>query len=336
MSAVIFVVDVTSRESFEELTEWLNEVRQFSSPSVVRVFYGSHTDTDEPRVVTGEEAGEFALANGGIYVEGYDESLLSSLATSVIQRREEEQDTPTVVPVAASSGALSVAGRSADAADRVQPARDYDLLLKLLLVGSDRVGKTQLMMRFAEEAFSEAYISTIGVDFRMQQSTIAGHKVKAYVWDTAGQERFRTITSSYYRGAQGMLFVFDLSNAASLERVRVDITEGLRFAPKDPAPICLLVGNKCDLPDRQVSREEGEALAREFGFMYIETSTKDNINVSEAFNLVLKALVLRQFPDYSGLLFAVRDPESELRWFTQNDLCEPWLIKDIYSYLKPG
>ncbi|VDP56486.1 unnamed protein product [Schistosoma mattheei] len=91
-----------------------------------------------------------------------------------------------------------------------------DYLLKLLLIGDSGVGKSCLLLRFADETFNETYISTIGVDFKIRTIDLNGKVVKLQIWDTAGQERFRTITSSYYRGAQGIIIVYDITDQVSV------------------------------------------------------------------------------------------------------------------------
>ena len=92
------------------------------------------------------------------------------------------------------------------------PRKKYDHLVKLLLIGDSGVGKSCLLLRFADSTFTSAYITTIGIDFKIKNVEVGGKRVKLQVWDTAGQERFRTITKAYYKGAQGILMVFDVSN----------------------------------------------------------------------------------------------------------------------------
>lgn len=171
-------------------------------------------------------------------------------------------------------------------------AANYDHLFKVLLVGDSGVGKSCLLMRFTADKFDEAATSTIGVDFRVKYMTLGGKQVKLAVWDTAGQERFRTLTSSYYRGAQGIIFVYDVSRKETfenLERVwmkEVDIYSNIEDAVK------MVVANKLDLEGlRQVSKQEGHEFARSNGCLYVETSAKVNLAVGQAFEeLVLKIL----------------------------------------------
>jgi len=129
--------------------------------------------------------------------------------------------------------------------------RDYDHLFKLVLIGDSGVGKSCLLLRFADDSFTESYISTIGVDFRFRTVTIDHKTVKLQIWDTAGQERFRTITSAYYRGAHGIIMVYDVTNYESFEHVEEWLNEVNRHASE--STLKLLVGNKADLQDEKKS-----------------------------------------------------------------------------------
>ncbi|KAJ0000450.1 hypothetical protein NQD34_012292 [Periophthalmus magnuspinnatus] len=99
-------------------------------------------------------------------------------------------------------------------------AKKYDFLYKLLLIGDSGVGKTCLIIRFAEDNFNSTYISTIGIDFKVKTIDVDGRKVKLQVWDTAGQERFKTITTAYYRGAMGIILVYDITDEKSFENIQ--------------------------------------------------------------------------------------------------------------------
>merc|ERR1711898_6342 len=96
---------------------------------------------------------------------------------------------------------------------------EYDYLFKLLLIGDSGVGKSCLLLRFADDTYSESYISTIGVDFKIRTIEHDGKRIKLQIWDTAGQERFRTITSSYYRGAHGIIVVYDVTELDTFHAV---------------------------------------------------------------------------------------------------------------------
>jgi len=166
-------------------------------------------------------------------------------------------------------------------------------LFKVLLIGDSGTGKSCLLIRFAEDIFSDNYISTIGVDFKIKTITVEGKTVKMQVWDTAGQERFRTITASYYRGSNGIIIVYDVTDRESFDHVSYWMKEIDRLASPD---VCrLLVGNKSDLSEKRiVSTEEGQALANQHGVPFIETSAKDNQNVENLFTQMAIAMQKKQ------------------------------------------
>ncbi|KAM7015981.1 ras-related protein Rab-8B isoform 1-T1 [Tautogolabrus adspersus] len=159
-------------------------------------------------------------------------------------------------------------------------AKTYDYLFKLLLIGDSGVGKTCLLFRFSEDAFNTTFISTIGIDFKIRTVELDGKKIKLQIWDTAGQERFRTITTAYYRGAMGIMLVYDITNEKSFDNIRNWIRNIEEHASSDVERMVL--GNKCDMNDkRQVSKERGEKLAIDYGIKFLETSAKSSINVEE-------------------------------------------------------
>jgi Ras-related protein Rab-1A len=133
----------------------------------------------------------------------------------------------------------------------------------------------------ADDAFTESFISTIGVDFRFRTVKIGDKTVKLQIWDTAGQERFRTITSAYYRGADGIIMVYDVTARESFNHVKEWLVEVDKYASADTCK--LLIGNKSDRSDRQVSEQDGLSLARELGMPFLETSARTAENVEAAF-----------------------------------------------------
>jgi Ras-related protein Rab-1A len=157
-----------------------------------------------------------------------------------------------------------------------------DYLYKLLLLGDSAVGKSSLLLRFADDTFKENQISTIGVDWRIKTVELDGKRIKLQLWDSAGQERFRTIASAYYRGAHGIAIVFDLTDEKTFENVESWLDEVGQNAA--PGVRKILIGNKVDLTsERVIDSARARAFADSAGMVYIETSAKHATNVSEAF-----------------------------------------------------
>ncbi|TDH67981.1 hypothetical protein CCR75_003467 [Bremia lactucae] len=169
-------------------------------------------------------------------------------------------------------------------------SRDYDHLFKLVLIGDSGVGKSCLLLRFADDAFTESYITTIGVDFRFRTVKIDNKTVKLQIWDTAGQERFRTITSAYYRGADGIIMVYDVTSQESFDHVNDWLTEVNRYASDGTCK--LLVGNKSDVKDNKaVPYETAKVFADSLSIPFLETSAKNAQNVEEAFLTMASELI---------------------------------------------
>uniref|UniRef100_V9LCY8 small monomeric GTPase n=1 Tax=Callorhinchus milii TaxID=7868 RepID=V9LCY8_CALMI len=165
----------------------------------------------------------------------------------------------------------------------------YDFLFKIVLIGDAGVGKTCVVQRFKSGIFVERQGNTIGVDFTMRTLDIQGKRVKLQIWDTAGQERFRSVTHAYYRDAQALLLLYDITSKTSFDNIRAWLTEIHEYAQQNV--VIMLLGNKADMTgERVIKREEGEKLAREYGVPFIETSAKTGINVELAFMAVAKEL----------------------------------------------
>lgn len=160
--------------------------------------------------------------------------------------------------------------------------QNFDYMFKILIIGNSSVGKTSFLFRYADDSFSSAFVSTVGIDFKVKTIVRQDKRVKLQIWDTAGQERYRTITTAYYRGAMGFILMYDITNEDSFAAVQDWCTQ-IKTYSWDNAQV-VLVGNKCDLEDeRVVSMERGRQLASQLGMEFFESSAKENVNVKYVF-----------------------------------------------------
>ena len=161
--------------------------------------------------------------------------------------------------------------------------------LSFILIGDSTVGKTCFLKRYTDNTFQDAYLSTIGFDFKFKEVILkSGKKVKSQLWDTAGQERFRTIAKSYYKGAHGILLMYDVTNRKSFDNIKKWLNQITEDASNKIS--ILLVANKIDCENRIVSKEEGEALAKSNNLPIFEASAKENINVEESFIFLIEKI----------------------------------------------
>jgi len=169
---------------------------------------------------------------------------------------------------------------------------DDDVLttLKILIIGESGVGKSSLLLRFTDDTFDPEQPATIGVDFKVKTLSVDGNRAKLAIWDTAGQERFRTLTPSYYRGAQGVILVYDVSNKQSFQKLDMWLSELDTFSTKSDI-IKMLVGNKIDMDKREVDRETGMKFARKHACLFIEASAKTREGVQVAFEELVEKII---------------------------------------------
>ncbi|XP_042496309.1 ras-related protein RABC2a-like [Macadamia integrifolia] len=162
-------------------------------------------------------------------------------------------------------------------------ANSYDYSFKILLIGDSAVGKSSLLASFISNPVEELS-PTIGVDFKIKHLTVGGKRLKLTIWDTAGQERFRTLTSSYYRGAQGIILVYDVTRRETFTDLSEVWAKEIELYSTNQDCIKMLVGNKIDKEsERVVTKEEGMAFAQEYGCLFIECSAKTRENVEKCF-----------------------------------------------------
>uniref|UniRef100_A0A674NX91 small monomeric GTPase n=1 Tax=Takifugu rubripes TaxID=31033 RepID=A0A674NX91_TAKRU len=164
------------------------------------------------------------------------------------------------------AGALTIKMASATATYGQKESSDqnFDYMFKILIIGNSSVGKTSFLFRYADDSFTPAFVSTVGIDFKVKTIYRNDKRIKLQIWDTAGQERYRTITTAYYRGAMGFILMYDITNEESFNAVQ-DWSTQIKTYSWDNAQV-LLVGNKCDMDDeRVVSGDRGRQLADHLG-----------------------------------------------------------------------
>lgn len=167
---------------------------------------------------------------------------------------------------------------------------DSDNIFKILLLGDSTVGKTCFLMRFTDKTFQEIHMSTIGLDYRLKEVTMPdGKTIKVQIWDTAGQDRYRSITRNYYKGADGILLIYDITNITSFNNIKLWITQ-IKENSLSQVKI-IVVGNKLDLQNNKVVKEdEVKKIASEFKLQFFEASAKSNINIDECFNTLISEI----------------------------------------------
>lgn len=173
---------------------------------------------------------------------------------------------------------------------------NYSFIFKIILIGNSNTGKTSLINRYINNTFDDKYMCTVGVDFMMKKIQVDNIDLKLQIWDTAGMEKYKQITTSYYRGAQVAVVVFDLTCHNTFEAVKKWIDDFLMICNKNIKPIIALVGNKCDLAnERKVTQEEIDKFMKinSNSYTYIEASAKSGVNVEELFIKLSKELLAR-------------------------------------------
>ena len=162
----------------------------------------------------------------------------------------------------------------------------YEMIFKVVIVGDSGVGKTNILLRYLENKFTEDSKATVGVEFGTKKLKIENSNVNIQIWDTAGQERYKSITSAYYRGAHGALVVYDITSEKTFESVERWISDLKNNG--DPKMISMIIGNKSDKEgDRVIQKSDGEAKAQRNNAAFMETSALTSENVEKAFEEVI-------------------------------------------------
>ena len=175
-------------------------------------------------------------------------------------------------------------------AKKLSKSKQFDYTFKIVMIGDSGVGKSCILLRFADDKFNENFYATIGVDFRFKNVMVDDKSVKLQIWDTAGQERFKTITSAYYRGADGIIIVYDITDRNSFAHIKDWLDDVNKYT--DDNPLKIIVGNKIDLiKDKQINNNDMKTMTAQTGIEIIECSAKDSIKINDLMEIMTKKLI---------------------------------------------
>ena len=166
------------------------------------------------------------------------------------------------------------------------------LSYKILFLGETQVGKTSLIVRYSDNEFQEGGLPTLGVDLKYKYIEKDKKNIRLDLWDTAGQERFRSITKSYYSGADGIIFVFDLGNPRSFKTLKIWIEDTKKNVK--PNIEFVLAANKSDIDKRKIQKEEIKKFSSQYDIPFFETSAKTGDGIDEMFNAFINKLLSKK------------------------------------------
>ena len=169
---------------------------------------------------------------------------------------------------------------------------NYDKKCQLLIIGDSTVGKTSILNRYTSGDFNKHYLATAGLDFFKKDEIFYGKTIRIKIWDTAGQERYKSLTQGYFRNAEGIIIVYDVSNSDSFGNLKYWIQSIKTHINVDNGHVpAIIIGNKIDIFDREVTKEEGEKFSNEKNFEYFETSAKNGKGIDECIKYLIKKVL---------------------------------------------
>ncbi len=170
-------------------------------------------------------------------------------------------------------------------------SQEYDFLMKLILVGDSGVGKTNILSKYLKNDFDPDAKATVGVEVSTKNIEIDNKRIKVQIWDTAGQERYKSITSTYYKGAKGAFIVYDITRKSTFDTI--DKWIGDLKNNGDENMIVYLVGNKSDLNDmREVRKDEAMTKSEKFNIAFSETSALYGDNIHKIFQDLMEKVYI--------------------------------------------
>ena len=274
---VLFLVDITNKDSFNLIKELINNIKNYSYMKKILVL--NKLDLVSTREVTSYEIKEYLekdnlIDNIEISIKNGDniQELIKKINNAVNETKNELPSNIVSESIAKKPNLMNEQGA-----------------LSFILIGDSTVGKTCFLNRYFKNTFVEAFLSTIGIDKEIKHVKIGNDSYKLTVWDTAGEERFRCLPKKYYQNADGVLLLFDVTKEETFTSVSNWMTDVKNNSNKTisndsnkQSDISLyLIGNKIDKPDRVISKEKAEEMAKSLGMKYFEVSCKINMNIPE-------------------------------------------------------
>jgi len=169
---------------------------------------------------------------------------------------------------------------------------NYDKKVQLLIIGDSTVGKTSILSRYTNGEFNPHYLATVGLDFFKKDEIFNGKTIRIKIWDTAGQERYKSLTQGYFRNAEGIMIVYDVTNSVSFENLKYWIQSIKTHIDIDKGEVpAIIIGNKIDIFEREVKKEDAEAFAKEQKFKYFETSAKNGNGINECIKFLVNTIL---------------------------------------------
>ena len=275
----LFLVDITNPDSFNLIKELINNANINNFSYLKSILVQNKFDLESTRQVSSFEIKEYlennkSIDNQEISVKNGDniQELISKINQAVNENKNELPSNIVSEAIEKKANLMNAQGS-----------------LSFILIGDSTVGKTCFLNRYFKNQFTETFLSTIGIDKEMKHVKVGNENYKLTVWDTAGQERFRCLPKKYYQNADGVLLLFDVTSEETftsvsnwMKDVKDNSNKTITNDANNQSDISLyLIGNKIDKPDRVISREKAEEMAKSLGMKYFEVSCKINMNIPE-------------------------------------------------------
>lgn len=275
----LFMVDVENEDSFNLIKNLLDIISQNKFPYLKKILILNKTDLESTRVVKDSEIKAFIEENSNI--DNLEISLKNgnNLKELLLKINSAVNETKNELPI-------NIVSESSDKKISITSVQGA---LSFILIGDSTVGKTCFLTRYFKNQFNENFLATIGIDKEMKIVKIGNAVSRITLWDTTGQERFKSLPKKYYQNADGVLLLFDVTKEETFNNITKWMNDVKENSNKnfgneggnESNIVLYLIGNKIDLPDREVSREQAEAQVKSLGMKYFEVSCKINMNIPE-------------------------------------------------------